>query len=166
MSPDTSGLFWANTMYRVYLRDVHGRVPLETKTNTTNSAVAAEAFAALVNRTDLDGQKWAAVLSYDNRQRAFHRFDRYPGQADYWRDRLDEIEWPDERPVVHGGSREGAGRPAETTDGGTLERKSVTLDATTVRTLKAFGDGELSNGIRRAARLVARKGGRSALPDS
>jgi hypothetical protein len=27
------------------------------------------------------------------------------GQADYWRDRLDEIEWPDERPVVHGGSR-------------------------------------------------------------
>jgi hypothetical protein len=72
----------------------------------------------------------------------------------------------EERPVVHGGSREGAGRPAETTDGGTLERKSVTLDATTVRTLKAFGDGELSNGIRRAARLVARKGGRSALPDS
>ena len=148
--------------YRVYLRDFQGRVPLETKTHTTSAAAAEQAFAVLVNRRDLDGQKVAVVLSYDNRQCAFHRFDRYPGQADYWRDRLDEIEWPDERPVVHCGSREGAGRPVNTTDGGPIKRKSVTLDATTVQTLTTFGEGELSEGIRRAARLVKRWGETSA----
>ncbi len=141
--------------YRVYLRDFQGRVPLDTKTNTSNATAAADAFAALVNRTDLDGQKLAAVLSYNNGQLAFHRFDRYPGQADYWRDRLNDIEWPAERPVVHGGAREGAGRTAQTTDGGPLERKTVSVDATTVRLLTAYGDGEFSEGIRRAARAVS-----------
>lgn len=142
--------------YRVYLRDFQGRVPLETKTHTTSAAAAEQAFAALVNRRDLDGQKVAAVLSYDNRQRAFHRFDRYPGQADYWRERLDEIEWPNERPVAHGGAREGAGRKAKTTDVGPIHGKNVTLDEDTIQALTALGDGELSEGIRRAARRVAR----------
>jgi len=142
-------------IYRVYLRDFHGRVPLDTKTNTPSAAAAAQAFAALVNRTDLDGQKWAAVLSRNNGQMAFHRFDRNPGASDYWRDKLDQIEWPDERPLVHGGAREGAGRTAQTTDGGPLERKTVSVDATTVRLLTAYGNGEFSEGIRRAARAVS-----------
>lgn len=142
-------------MYRVYQRDFQGRVQPDTKTNTSNATAAAEAFAALVNRADLDGQKWAAVLSYNNGQLAFHRFDRHPGAADYWRDKLDKIEWPEERPIVHGGAREGAGRTAQTTDGGPLERKTVSVDATTVRLLTAYGDGEFSEGIRRAARAVS-----------
>lgn len=142
---------------RVYLRDFQGRCPLETKTNTPSATSAAQAFAALVNRADLDGQKWAAVLSYNNGQIAFHRFDRYPGQADYWRDRLAEIEWPAERPVMPGGAREGAGRVPETTDGGQMERVTVTVDKTTRAILTPYSDGNLSVGIRRAARLVAEK---------
>lgn len=34
------------------------------------------------------------AMTHNNRQLAFHRFDRQPGDADYWRDKLDEIEWP------------------------------------------------------------------------
>lgn len=143
-------------IYRVYLRDFKGRVPLDTKTNTPGATAAAQAFAALVNRTDLDGQKWAAVLSYNNGQLAFHRFDRYPGQADYWRDRLDEIEWPVERPVMgHGGARPGAGVKPETTDGGPMERVTVTVDRLTREILTPYGDGNFSEGIRRAARAVS-----------
>lgn len=113
------------SIYRVYLRDFQGRVPADMKTNTPSATAAAQAFSAIVNRTDLDGQKWAAVLSYNNGQLAFHRFDRYPGQADYWRDRLAEIEWPAERPVMHGGAREGAGRVPETTDGGPMDSNVI-----------------------------------------
>lgn len=146
------------SIYRVYLRDFQGRVTAETKTVTHAATAAAEAFSALVNRTDLDGQKLAAVLSYNNGQLAFHRFDRFPGQADYWRDRLDEIEWPEERPVLsHGGAREGAGRVPETTDGGQMARVTVTMDSTTRAILTPYGDGNLSEGIRRAARAVADK---------
>ena len=141
-------------IYRVYLRDFQGRVPTATKTNTSNAAAAAAAFAALVNRTDLNGQKLAAVLSYNNGQLAFHRFDRFPGSADYWRDKLGAIEWPTERSVLHGGAREGAGRVAQTTDGGPLERKTISVDATTISLLTDYGDGEFSEGIRRAARAV------------
>lgn len=140
--------------YTVSLRTKSGSLRPENRVRTSSAYEAKQAFAALVNRTDLDGQKLAAVLSYNNVQLAFHRFYRYPGQVDYWRDRLEEIEWPSQRPVVHGGAREGAGRPVNTTDGGPIERKSVTLDATTVQTLTTFGEGELSEGIRRAARLV------------
>lgn len=141
--------------YHVYLRTKSGTLRTENRFRTNSAHEAKQAFAALVNRTDLDGQKAAAVLSHSNRQLAFHRFDRYPGQSDYWRDRLDEIEWPDERPVLHGGSREGAGRPVRTTDGGPLQRKNVTLDEATIQALTALGDGELSEGIRRAARHIS-----------
>jgi len=79
--------------YRTYLRTFDGRV--SEKTITPSRAAAAIAFAELVNRTDLDGQRLAAVLTCDNRQLAFHRFDREPGCADYWRDKLEEIQWPE-----------------------------------------------------------------------
>lgn len=122
-------------MYRVYLRTFDQRVLPESKTNTTNSAAAAEAFAALVGRADLDGQKLAAVLTYDNRQLAFHRFDRRLGDGDYWRDRLDEIEWP------------AGGRPA-ILDGG--RRVNVYLDDASLVRASERGDGNVSEGIRRA----------------
>jgi len=80
--------------YRAYLRTFDGKVPSETKTITPDPQAALDAFAVLVNRGDLDGQKMAAARTYNNRQVAFPRFDRKPGDADYGRDKLDEIEWP------------------------------------------------------------------------
>lgn len=53
-----------------------------------------------------------------------------------------------------GGARTGAGRKAETTDGGPLEAVTVNLDKTTIADAKAYGDGELSEGIRRAMRTL------------
>lgn len=121
--------------YRAYLRTHDGQI--SEKTITTDAAAAREAFAALVYRTDLDGQKLAAALTYNNRQIAFHRFDREPGDADYWRDKMDEIPWP------HGQ----VGRPSEMADG---RRVNVYLDAETIEIATKIGGGNLSDGIRRA----------------
>lgn len=74
---------------RAYLRNFDGSIIEKTITN--NPIDAKEAFISLVNRTELDGQKLVAVLTYNNMQAAFHRFDRSPGCSDYWRDRLDEV---------------------------------------------------------------------------
>jgi hypothetical protein len=122
-------------MYRVYLRTFDQQVLPESKTITADQGAASEAFVALVNRSDLDGQKLAAVLTYSNRQIAFHRFDRTPGTADYWRDKLDEIEWPT------------VGRPAEMEGG---KRVNVYLDAASLEAAKRLGDGNVSEGIRLA----------------
>lgn len=78
--------------YRAYLRTHDGQV--SEKTITQDRAAAAQAFASLTARADLDGQKMAAALTYKHSQLAFHRFDRRPGDRDYWRGRLDEIVWP------------------------------------------------------------------------
>lgn len=52
-----------------------------------------------------------------------------------------------------GGAGRGQGRKAA--DGvGAVERKNVTLDAESIETLRNYGDGDLSLGIRRAAVLV------------
>lgn len=54
-------------------------------------------------------------------------------------------------------SRGGAGRGqgCKAADGvGAVERKNVTLDAESIETLRNYGDGDLSLGIRRAAVLV------------
>lgn len=64
-------------------------------------------------------------------------------------------------PSRRGGAREGAGRKVQTSDGGPLARKTITVDALTVRVLTALGDGEFSEGIRRAARLI---GGAAPIP--
>lgn len=60
-------------MYRVYLRWPDQRV--SDKTITGNPNVAETAFRALLGRTDLVGKKVAAVLSLDNRQLEYCRFD-------------------------------------------------------------------------------------------
>lgn len=80
-------------VYRVYLRTKDGQVPDGSKTITPSRDAAIAAFSELVNKTELDGQKLAAVLSHQNRQVAYHRFDREPGQVDYWRDRINEIDF-------------------------------------------------------------------------
>lgn len=120
--------------YRAYLRTFDGSVT--DKTVTSDASAAAEAFAALLSR-ELDGQKLAAVLSYNNRQLAFHRFDRSPGDADHWRDKLDEIEWPTGQ----------VGRPAEMSGG---KRVNVYLDAESITIAERLGRGNVSEGIRRA----------------
>lgn len=80
-------------IYRAYLRTADQKV--REKTITESREVALAAFAELVGRTDLDGQKLAAALTCDNQQVAFHRFDRAPGYPDNWRGRLEEIQWPE-----------------------------------------------------------------------
>jgi hypothetical protein len=74
-------------MYKVYLKifNEHGYSQVVKKSRTTTpSPMAAEAaFRELICREDLIGKKAHAVLSLDNRQLMYHRFDRYPGQKDY-----------------------------------------------------------------------------------
>ncbi|RKP44753.1 hypothetical protein D7S86_27430 [Pararobbsia silviterrae] len=52
-----------------------------------------------------------------------------------------------------GGAGRGQGRKAIDA-AGKLHRKSVTLDEQSIATLRAFGDGDLSVGIRRAATAI------------
>jgi hypothetical protein len=73
-------------MYKIYLkRKTHhgGEVDATTRTTTPSPAAAEAAFRELLNRDDLHDQCAAAVLSLDNRQLMYHRFDRSPGHADY-----------------------------------------------------------------------------------
>lgn len=74
-------------MYKVYLKIFNERgfsEVVENSRTTTPSPLAAEAaFRALISRDDLIGKKAHAVLSLDNRQLMYHRFDRSTGQRDY-----------------------------------------------------------------------------------
>ncbi len=134
--------------FRIYLRTFSGQI--SEKTITEDQGAAAEAFSRLVHRTDLDGQQLAVALTYNNQQRAFHRFDRNPGDADYWRDRLDEIEWPTRG---RGGAREGAG--PKTADGARgVSRYNVSLDDASDQIARKLGDGDRSLGIRRALAIA------------
>lgn len=123
--------------YRVYLRTFDGAV--SEKTVTSESSAAMAAFAGLVNRREVDGQKMAAALTYNNRQLAFHRFDRHPGQADYWRDKLDSIEWPP------GAEAAAAG----------WAWVNIRLDDDTLAAAIKIGDGCLATGITTAIRQAA-----------
>lgn len=106
-------------MYKIYLRTHDQQVDPSTKSITADRDEAAAAFAGLVARVDLDGRQVAAVLSYNAVRLAFHRFDKAAGENDYWRSRLNEIEWPTATPAKGGagGARAGAGRRVQTSDG-------------------------------------------------
>lgn len=136
--------------YRAYLRTFDGQV--SEKTITKDQSTAAEAFSTLVERTDLDGQKMAAALTYNNGQLAFHRFDRHPGDADYWRDKLDEVEWPTGQ----------VGRPSEMAGG---KKVNTYLDAESIaiaaRLGMVNGKPNVSEGIRKALKQAGEilKGG-------
>lgn len=65
-------------MYRIYLKWPESRV--SNKTVTPSPPIAEAAFRELLRRQDLIGKKCAAVLSLNNRQLEYCRFD-YP--ADY-----------------------------------------------------------------------------------
>lgn len=76
-------------IFRAYLRDPHQRV--SDKTVTGDPAAALAAFATLVNRADLDGQKLLAVLNKDGRPVAHHNFERHDPQQN-WRGCIDKID--------------------------------------------------------------------------
>jgi hypothetical protein len=124
-------------VFRAYLRSFDGYVLPETNTITADRAAAEAAFTELVNRTYLDDQRWAAVLSYNNSQIASHRFDCRPGDADYWRDKLADIRWPSGR----------VGRP-RLMEGG--RRLNIYLDSASLETAARLGGGNVSEGIRLA----------------
>ncbi|WP_342051286.1 MULTISPECIES: hypothetical protein [unclassified Cupriavidus] len=124
-------------MFRVYLRSPDQTVDPESKTNTKSPEAAAEAFAEIISRREFDGKKMAAVLTHNGKQLALHRFDRKPGSADHWRDRMGDIPWP---PGL-------VGRPAEMEGG---KRVNVYLDAQSLARAARLGDGNVSEGIRRA----------------
>lgn len=79
-------------IFRVYLRDAQQRVTDKTTTGSPDAALAA--FRALVERTDLDGQRVLAVLNRDGRPVAHHDFSKPappdPGSnpARWWRGRI------------------------------------------------------------------------------
>lgn len=84
-------------IYRVYLRDQHQMV--SEKTNTGDRAAALAAFGSLVDRKELDGSPFLAVLNYNGRPVAHHYFRLCPDgspldPAKYWRGKLDKIKWP------------------------------------------------------------------------
>ena len=126
-------------MYRVYLRypDAH----VSDKTTTENLDVAIEAFEALVNRRDLDGQKLLVSLTKNGRGVVHHAFDAPKTSANYWRGRIDQL-------PLH---RE-SGRPVEIKNG---KRINIYLDAPSVDAAKRCGDGNISAGIRRALKIAA-----------
>lgn len=55
-------------------------------------------------------------------------------------------------PKSHGGKRKGAGKPAFFD--APMLRKNVMLDAVTIAKLKKLGNGNLSEGIRQAAKFI------------
>lgn len=124
-------------VFRAFLRSFDGYVLPETNTVTADRAAAEAAFTELVNRAYLDGQNWAAVLSCNDSQIAFHCFDRRPGDADYWRDKLADIRWPSGR----------VGRP-RLMEGG--RRINIYLDSVSLETADKLGGGNVSEGIRLA----------------
>lgn len=59
-------------------------------------------------------------------------------------------DWAGVEILAHGGARKGSGvKPADGATG--LRRANITIDAASAETLRAFGDGDLSLGIRLAA---------------
>jgi hypothetical protein len=137
-------------MYRIYLRTRNGQI--SEKTNTTGRAAAEAAFAALVDRTDLDGHQLEALLTYNNRHLAFHRFDRLTESVEYCRHNLAKIQWPQ-----RGGAREGAGVKAS--DGATNTRRvNITIDDESDAIAQRIGGGDRSLGIRLALKHASRSG--------
>lgn len=61
--------------YRIYIRTFKGSVLPETKTITSSPVIAEQAFRDLMKRREFWATKTAAVLSLDNKQLEFVRFD-------------------------------------------------------------------------------------------
>lgn len=95
--------------------------------------MAASSFTHLVNRSKLDGQTIAAIITFNDQPIAVHRFDRELGHWDYWRRRFDEISWP----IVGRASKMEGGK-----------RVNDYLDAVSPGRAEVLGKGNILEGIR------------------
>jgi len=127
-------------MFRIYLRDQNQQV--SEKTNTGDPQAAITAFAALVNRTDLDGKRVLAVITKNGSPVAHHKFNaREDDREYYWRGRITQLPiYPE------------AGRPAELEGG---KRVQAYLDAESLAIAAKLGNGNVSEGIRKALKHFA-----------
>lgn len=94
------------------------------------------AFVHLVKRSDLDGQPFRAILCLNDTLLAAHSFEASKSDQDYWRGKLSSLREP----------------PKETrlilnTRG---QRRNLYLDDATWHAAVAIGDGNASEGVRRA----------------
>jgi hypothetical protein len=122
-------------MFRIYLRDQNQKVSNRTNTGDVQAAIAA--FEALVNRSDLDGQRVMAVITKNGSPVAHHKFNaQQDDKMFFWRGRIDNL------PIY-----EEAGRPAELEGG---KRVQVYLDAESLARAARIGNGNVSAGIRKA----------------
>lgn len=126
-------------MYRTYLRSTDQSVSDKTSTGDRDAALAA--FAALTERADLDGSKMLAVLNQDGKPLAHHRFDRAPGDPDYWRGRLHEL-----------GPKAPVGAPRQLEGG---RRVNLFLDDATIAEALRLNPDNVSEGIRMGMRRSA-----------
>lgn len=131
-------------MYRVYLRK-HDQT-VEDMFRTENPDEAQQRFADMVNSNHYNGLKMGVVLSYNSQEIAFHRFDRYPGQADYWRDNLDSIEMPVPEDIDVEVLKRRAGRPVVY---GAV-RKNISISPEHWEKARRIGNGNASAGFARA----------------
>lgn len=126
-------------IFRVYLRDPSQRV--SEKTNTGDAGAAIAAFSELVSRTDLDGSRMLAVITKNGSPVAYHHFNSSPEDENrYWRGRIEQLPISCE-----------VGRPAELEGG---KRVNVYLDAESLSIASKIGDGNVSDGIRKALRAI------------
>ncbi|EKK8400184.1 hypothetical protein PPQ96_004736 [Salmonella enterica] len=117
-------------MYRVYIRNFDQKV---LKMFRTTSPVQARAlFEELVNSIEYDGQKMGVALTRDNKQIAFHRFDKAQDHKDNWRGRLDEL-------------KISAGRGRPVTIG--FVRKNISIAPELWEKAQQIGNGNASAGI-------------------
>lgn len=139
-----------NPSYKVYLRDFSGHILGGFQTVTSSRQTAFAAFMSLIENTDSDGQPLVAELSGNNRHLARHRFDRSPGDSDYCRGMpFHEVPWDvaEDTPRI--------GRPKAEAPGRNVTIYMYTDD---IEKARAIGDGNLSQGIRKALEAYPRKG--------
>lgn len=123
-------------MYNIYLR-AHDQSITE-RTNTSDRATALLAFGVLLDHAEFDGTRMRAILNHQQIALAHHRFDCAPGDDDYWRGRVDQLQQV--VPLNHGLE----------TDGGS--HMSIYLDAPAMARALHLGHGDPVEGVRRALR--------------
>jgi hypothetical protein len=124
-------------MYNIYLR-AHDQSITE-RTSTSDRATALLAFGALLDHGEFDGTRMRAILNHQQIALAHHRFDCVPGDDDYWRGRVDQLEQV--TPLNHGLDADGG------------RHISIYLDAPAMARAVHLGHGDPVEGVRRALRL-------------
>ena len=122
-------------MYTIYLRAPDQSIT--KKTRTSSRSVALSAFATLIEDTEFDGTMMRAILNHQDIAIAHHRFSVAPGNDDFWRGRVDQLEIAE--PTVS----------IRETVGGKI---TMFLDADLLARAEKLGRGDAAEGVRRALR--------------